>query len=173
MWPFSQWNPILLLYTQECFSPGEWQDKLAVLWLFLKCISLRHCLPWFSYRNAFHTSCQNEHTPLDSKAFSPKVHLLFFFFLTPDVNWTQNIHHSVVNIIAFSFWVISGTGPAVPKVVCLPYINLELSSSFGGSYRRGGTDFQAYDLGLYEVMWQPVFIFSDLKKITQKVINEF
>lgn len=79
MWPFSQWNSILLLYTQECFSPGEWQDKLAVLWLFLKCISMRHCLPWFSYHNAFHTSCQNEHTPLDSKAFSPKVHLLFFF----------------------------------------------------------------------------------------------
>lgn len=63
MWPFSQWNLILLLYTQECFSPGEWKDKLAVLWLFLKFISLRHCLPWFSYRKAFRTSRQIEHTP--------------------------------------------------------------------------------------------------------------
>lgn len=37
MWPFPQWNLILLLYAQECFSPGEWQYKFTVLWLFLKC----------------------------------------------------------------------------------------------------------------------------------------
>lgn len=84
MWPFSQWNLILLMYTQECFSPGEWRDKLAVLWLFLKCISLRHCLPWFSYRNAFHTSCQNEHTPFfpewTLKSFLQKFTRFFVFF---------------------------------------------------------------------------------------------
>lgn len=117
---------------------SEWQDKLAVLWLFLKCISLRHCLPWFSYRNALHTSCQIERTPFFLEwtlkpLLKKPTSFFFFFFLTPDVNWTQNIHHYVVNIIAFTFWVISGTGLVVPKVVCLPYINLKLSSSFGSS----------------------------------------
>lgn len=64
MWPFTQWNPILLLYAQECFSPGEQQGTFTVLWLFLKCTSLRHCFPRFSYRNTFHTSCSNwTHTP--------------------------------------------------------------------------------------------------------------
>lgn len=123
MRPFSQWNLILLMYSQECFSPGEWRDKLAVLWLFLKCISLCHCLPWFPYRNAFHTSCQNEHTPFfpewTLKSFLQKFPSYFSPLSTRCELNTEYPSH-VVNIIAYSFWVISGTGLAVPKVVCLP-----------------------------------------------------
>lgn len=37
----SQWNLILLLYAQECFSPGEWQGQFTFFWLFLKSIRLR------------------------------------------------------------------------------------------------------------------------------------
>lgn len=131
----SQWNLILLLYAQECFLPGEWQHKFTVLWLFLKCTSF--CPGFLTVK---HSMC---HTKFSTHLFSwNRLQSLFsqrpWFFFIPDINWTQRIHHSVLTIITFSFWVMKGTAPAVPKLACLPYFNLELS--FGCSSWNGGTD---------------------------------
>lgn len=71
MWFFSQWNPILLLYSQECFSPSERQGVFTSLCLFLKSIHLRlQCLLTLSLwmrSNTCHMSSKTEHTPFPGR----------------------------------------------------------------------------------------------------------
>lgn len=77
MWFVSQWNLILLLYAEECFSPGEWQGKFTFLWMSLKSIRLRlHCLLTVSFIKVTHST---HHAKLNSQLFLEVCVFKLFF----------------------------------------------------------------------------------------------
>lgn len=101
LWFFSQWNLIVLLYTLECFSPGESQGVFTSLCLFLKSMRLGlHCVLTLSFYEwkVTHATC---HATLDLflELFQRAllcIQELWLLFQHMG-NECSTVHHSVVN----------------------------------------------------------------------------